>query len=171
MIVYKENLVLVTSLSVIRQMSYVRNFQMVFNFLFMVISFGHQGAIKKKQSACKPGSVPQWPEVFVIYLSGASPRHFSGLPSDMERATLITSVYMTLQLLRCTARRVATRLVSSYLTFSPLPLPDGRGGSFLLHYSTLADSFLLGSRMLCVARTFLLRNASDKPADCFRLQK
>jgi len=40
----------------------------------------------------------------VIYLSGVSPRHFSGLPSDMERAALITPVYMTLQLLRRTAR-------------------------------------------------------------------
>jgi len=41
------------------------------------------------------------------------------------------------------------------------------GGSFLLRYSTLADSFLLGSGMLCVARTFLPhRNASDRPADC-----
>jgi len=109
--------------------------------------------------------------VFVIYLNDASPHHFSGLPSDMERATLITSVYMTLQLLRCTARRVTTRLVGFYSTFSPLPLPVGSGGYFLLHYSTLADSFLLGSRMLCVARTFLLRNASDKPANCFMLQK
>ena len=98
----------------------------------------------------------------VIYLSGVSPRHFSGLPSDMERATLITPVYMTLQLLRRTARYVTIRLVGSYPTFSPLPLPERSGGYFLLRYSTLADSFLLGSRMLCVARTFLLRETRTR---------
>ncbi|EDM20417.1 hypothetical protein BACCAC_02586 [Bacteroides caccae ATCC 43185] len=102
----------------------------------------------------------------VIYLSDVSPRHFSGLPSDMERATLITPVYMTLQLLRRTARHVTMRLVGSYSTFSPLPLPERNGGYFLLRYSTLTDSFLLGSRMLCVARTFLLHenvHATDRP--------
>ena len=45
----------------------------------------------------------------------------SGLPSDVGRATLIMSVYMTLQLLRRTARHVTMRLVGSYPTFSPLP--------------------------------------------------
>ena len=35
-------------------------------------------------------------------------------------------------------------------------LPKEEGGCFLLRYSTLADSFLLGSGMLCVARTFLM---------------
>ena len=78
---------------------------------------------------------------------------------------------MTLQLLRRTARYVTIRLVGSYPTFSPLPLPERSGGYFLLRYSTLADSFLLGSRMLCVARTFLLHadvHATDRPTalDC-----
>ena len=50
---------------------------------------------------------------------------------------------MTLQLLRRTARYVTIRLVGSYPTFSPLPLPERSGGYFLLRYSTLADSFLL----------------------------
>ena len=36
---------------------------------------------------------------------------------------------------------VAMRLVGSYPTFSPLPLPERSGGYFLLRYSTLADSF------------------------------
>jgi len=54
--------------------------------------------------------------------------------------------------------------VSSYLTFSPLPPKPWRrlafarlstGGYFLLHYYTLADIFLLGNMVLCVARTFL----------------
>ena len=50
------------------------------------------------------------------------------------------------------------------------PYPVSRrncGGCFLLRYSTFADSFLLGSRMLCVARTFLFRltaSAADRPA-------
>jgi len=50
-----------------------------------------------------------------------------------------------------------SRPVSSYLTFSPLPQhPKGRrGGNFLSHYSTVADSLPLASMVLCVARTFL----------------
>ncbi len=107
-------------------------------------------------------------QVSVIYLSRQSPDGFSGLPSDMGRATLLTSVYMTLQLPRRTA------LVSPQawwaLTPPSHPYPDilaERGGCFLLRYSTLADSFLLGSGMLCVARTFLVRTeaqATDRPA-------
>ena len=50
----------------------------------------------------------------------------------------------------------------------PYPVPRrDRGGCFLLRYSTLADGFLLGSRTLCVARTFLFRlaaSAADRPA-------
>ncbi|EEZ22888.1 hypothetical protein HMPREF0105_0271 [Bacteroides sp. 3_1_33FAA] len=56
-----------------------------------------------------------------IYLRLLSPTGSSGLPSDVGRATLIMSVYMTLQLLRRTARHVTMRLVGSYPTFSPLP--------------------------------------------------
>ena len=132
---------------------------------FLGAVFSSVNAWKKnkiKQSAYKPSSVPHRNEVSVIYLSDVLPRHFSSLPSDMERAALITSVYMTLQLLRRTARHVAMRLVGSYSTFSPLPLPERRGGCFLLRYSTLADSFLLGSRMLCVARTFLLHETCTR---------
>ncbi len=67
---------------------------------------------------------------------------------------------------------VAKRLVGSYPTFSPLPC----GGSFLLHLQTLADFYLLGSGVPCVARTFLsshLRKggASGKPFRCFRTAK
>ena len=131
---------------------------------------------EKKQSAYKPGSVPCLDKAPVIYLHLLSPISSSGLPSDIERATLIASVYMTLQLLRCTARHVTMRLVGSYPTFSPLPSNLIRirrfslrkpGGSFLLHYSTFADGFPLKSRMLCVARTFLFYlsvSATDRPA-------
>ena len=109
---------------------------------------------EKKQSAYKPGSVPCLDKAPVIYLHLLSPISSSGLPSDVGRATLIMPVYMTLQLLRCTARHVTMRLVGSYPTFSPLPCAS-QGGYFLLHYSTFTDSFPLGSRMLYVARTFL----------------
>ena len=61
------------------------------------------------------------------------------------------SVYMNFQLPMCTARMSPWRLVSSYLTFSPLP----EGGCFLLHWFALADNFPLESEMLCAARTFL----------------
>ena len=150
-------------------MSYVRNFHISVIFFFMA-----QGFKKKKQSAYKPSSVPYINKVSVIYLSDVSPRHFSGLPSDMERATLITPVYMTLQLLRRTARHVTMRLVGSYSTFSPLPLPERNGGYFLLRYSTLTDSFLLGSGTLCVARTFLIRTkaqATDRPTAFIGVQR
>lgn len=60
---------------------------------------------------------------------------------------------------------VATRLVGSYPTFSPLPQPEDGGGCFLLRYSTLTDSFLLGSGMLCVARTFLIRTRRKRQTD------
>ena len=122
---------------------------------------------RKKQLVCKPGSVSYINKMSVIYLILPSPTGSSGLPSDVGRATLIMSVYMTLQLLRRTARHVTMRLVGSYPTFSPLLSLGREGGYFLLHYSILAVSFLLGSRMLCVARTFLFRltaSAADRPA-------
>ena len=72
---------------------------------------------------------------------------------------------MTLQLLRRTARHVTMRLVGSYPAFSPLPQSEDCGGYFLLRYSTLADSFLLGSGMLCVARTFLIRTRRKRQTD------
>ena len=69
---------------------------------------------------------------------------------------------------------ITADLVGSYPTFSPLP--HGRGGYFLLHLLTLADLFLLGSGMPCVARTFLpsvaafaslLRAAASRFTVCF----
>ena len=46
-------------------------------------------------------------------------------------------------------------LVSSYLTFSPLPTPEREGGYFLFYYYGLSTIFPLGSMILYVARTFL----------------
>ena len=57
--------------------------------------------------------------------------------------------------------------VSSYLTFSPLPLDKAQGGFFLLHYYTFSDIFPLGNMVLCVARTFLSANRRiDETACC-----
>ena len=92
-------------------------------------------------------------KVSVIYLHSLSPVSSSGLPSDVGRATLLNAGLHDLTTPKMHSPHIAIRLVGSYPTFSPLP--PGGGGYFLLHYSTLTDSFLLGSRMLCVARTFL----------------
>ncbi len=97
----------------------------------------------------------------------------------MGRATLVGAGLHDLTTPKMHSPYVAIRLVSSYLTFSPLPgnpisslVGDSLGklgGCFLLHYSVFAGSFPLGSRMLYVARTFLFYQIgiSDKPADCF----
>ena len=48
------------------------------------------------------------------------------------------------------------------------------GGYFLLRYSAFADSFLLGSGMLCAARTFLpchVATATDRPTVFFAVAK
>ena len=103
----------------------------------------------------------------VIYLVRLSPDGFSGLPSDMGRATLMDAGLHDLTTPKTHGPCVATRPVGSYPAFSPLP-PEGDdtsgGGYFLLRYSTLADSFLLGSGMLCVARTFLLHKLRKRQA-------
>ena len=88
----------------------------------------------------------------VIYLRPLLPINSSGLPSDVGRATLVDAGLHDLTTPKMHSSHITMRLVGSYSTFSPLLQ---RSGYFLLHYSTLTDSFLLGSRMLCVARTFL----------------
>ena len=122
---------------------------------------------RKKQLVCKPGSVSYINKTSVIYLILPSPTGSSGLPSDVGRATLVNAGLHDLTTPKMHSPHIAIRLVGSYPTFSPLP--PGGGGYFLLHYSTLTDSFLLGSRMLCVARTFLFyrKGTSDKPTNCF----
>ncbi len=54
--------------------------------------------------------------------------------------------------------------VSSYLTFSPLPAPEGAGGYFLSRYSAViySDSYPLGNMALYVARTFLTPNRAAR---------
>ena len=77
----------------------------------------------------------------------------SGLPSDVGRATLINAGLHDLTTPKMhspTCHHAAGGLLLHLLT-----LTLKQGGYFLLHYSTFADSFPLGSRMLYVARTFL----------------
>ena len=90
----------------------------------------------------------------VIYLHSLFPISSSGLPSDVGRATLINAGLHDLttpKMYSATCHHVPGGLLLHLLT---LTAPKS-GGYFLLHYSALADSFLLGSRMLYVARTFL----------------
>ena len=94
-------------------------------------------------------------KVSVIYLHSLSPVSSSGLPSDVGRATLLNAGLHDLTTPKMHSPHITTRLVGSYPAFSPLQ-STGDCGCFLLHYSAFADSFPLGSRMLCVARTFLL---------------
>ena len=125
---------------------------------------------KRKQQTCKPGSVSLTGRD-VCHLSKPD-RHRQALavypPTWGEQPSLMP-VYMTLQLLRCTAHIS----LCGWWALTPPSHPYSNGsGNFLLHYSTLADSFLLGSRMLCVARTFLLYKipATDRSA-AFLLQR
>ena len=60
-------------------------------------------------------------KVPVIYLRCMSPYNFSGLPSDMGRATLVGVGLHDLTTPKTYSSCVATRLVGSYSTFSPLP--------------------------------------------------
>ena len=81
--------------------------------------------------------------------------HTTYPPASDEQPCL--PVYMVFQLIRCTAHDVATltgKLLPHLFTLTPLSEAEG-GGYFLLHCYTLADIFLLGSMVLCVARTFL----------------
>ena len=64
-----------------------------------------------------------------------------------------TPVYMNLQPPRRTAR---TSLHSRWALTPPSHPYLHAGGYFLLRYSAFTNSFLLGSGVLCAARTFLL---------------
>ena len=59
--------------------------------------------------------------VSVIYLRLLSPTGSSGLPSDVGRATLVDAGLHDLTTPKMHSTHIAIRLVSSYLTFSPLP--------------------------------------------------
>ena len=103
----------------------------------------------KKQSTCKPGSVPQRgvchssiPDV-TIGLKRSTLR--LGRATLKRRFTRTCSSQDARLVHRCTTGGLLPHLLTLTLT----------GGCFLLRYSAFADSFLLGSGMLCAARTFL----------------
>ena len=75
---------------------------------------------------------------------------------------------MNLQLLRRTAQGVATCLVGSCPTFSPLPHLR-RGGYFLLRYFTLTDNFHIKKQDALCCPDFPLapESASGRPILCF----
>ena len=91
----------------------------------------------------------------------------------LGRATLVASVYMTLQPIGCTAAYIAIH--SGELLPHLFTITTGervhRGCHSLLHLPTLTDSFPLGSMVLYVARTFLNSLPSrgrrrDRPPHC-----
>ena len=78
----------------------------------------------KKQPACKPGSVPCG-KVLVIYLIPASPQGFSGLPSDVGRATLVNAGLHDLTTPKTyspSCHHAAGGLLPHLLTLTPFPV-------------------------------------------------
>ena len=131
------------------------------------------------QLACKPDSVRFWflrkklKPVSIIYLGHGitAVTHTTYPPASDEQP--LSPVYMVFQPIRCTAPDVATRtgeLLPHLFTLIPLSEAE-RGGYFLLHYYTLADIFPLGSMVLCVARTFLLRHKQSTMEQPAALQR
>ena len=121
---------------------------------------------KKNQQACKPGSVSQkgfpsfiWDNCCQLPLA-AYPFRLScrsgyqgGQPclSELTENPEYTWPYSSWG---ARLRLSPNGPVSSYLTFSPLPLQSG-AVIFCSTSHTLADIFPLGSMMPCAARTFL----------------
>ena len=117
---------------------------------------------------CKPGSVS-----FGERIPSGS-RHFSGttithrlkqpthpdLPKQVQRAAAGSGLIWFFNAWGLPRTTVASRRVRSYRTFSPLPGRQASGRyCFLRHFPSSEDSsaeaFPLGSRLPCVARTFL----------------
>jgi len=99
-----------------------------------------------------------------------SPQGSIVLPSDSDGPPFVSAGLRELSTPRMHSTDVTARLVSSYLTFSPLPAEAG--GYFLLHDLTLTDYFPLRSGVPYVARTFLppfyKRPATDCPTAFMR---
>ena len=110
----------------------------------------------QKEKASEPVSRVLCPceRMLVIYLRTVSPLPSIVLPSSSSGPpSLLVAGLHELSTPGVHSIDITADLVSSCLTFSPLPLEGG--GYFLLHLLTLADHFPLGSGMPCVARTFL----------------
>ena len=116
----------------------------------------------KKQSTYKPGSVPFAGCLSFIYIVCHHTTKAFYPPARASNPQ--TPVYMNLQPPRRTAR---TSLHGRWALTPPSHPYPVRGGYFLLRYSAFASSFLLGSGVLCAARTFLLcltATATDRSA-------
>ena len=92
--------------------------------------------------------------------------------SDVGRATLVNAGLHDLTTPKMHSTYITICLVGSYPTFSPLLSLGREGGYFLLHWFTLTDDFQLRSRMLYVARTFLLHlkkrmHTASRPTDSY----
>lgn len=137
---------LLTSSDVIRNKSKVIKLRKSIIFFFILSDY------YKKQLTYKPGSVNN-----INYCACHLSWHYVTIM--LQRPTLRHGrVTLNAGLLGLTTPQVhssciTTGLVSSYLTFSPLPF----GGYFLLHFLTLTDNFLLRRGTLCVAQTFLYK--------------
>ena len=80
-----------------------------------------------------------------------------------------SSVYANFQLLSCTARSVTAAsggLLHHLLTLTTSCTKHGARGCFLLHSTDLTAPFPLGSKMLCVAQTFLLPTERQQATSC-----
>lgn len=103
--------------------------------------------------ACKPGSVPYDIRSLSFIYAPCHQKALAIYPPTGASSSLnvglhdLTAPKMHSSLCRHTTGKLLPHLLTLTLA----------GGYFLLHYSTLADSFLLGSGMLYAARTFLLR--------------
>ncbi len=106
----------------------------------------------------------------VIHLEHRLPGASSDLPGSNGRTTLLTLPYLVLLQVGFTKLSMSpSRLVSSYLTVSPLPLHDVAGWppeavSSLWHFPSRCRDWALPSTLSCGARTFLppeLSQASD----------
>ena len=127
-----------------------------------IVSATGTGRALVKQSACKPGSVPQSGCLSFIYTMCHHKAKAFYPPARTSNPQ--APVYMNLQPPRHTAR---TSLHGRWALTPPSHPYPVRGGYFLLRYSAFASSFLLGSGVLCAARTFLLcltATATDRSA-------
>gem|GEM_PF-2943153 len=142
------------------------------NFISLRLSLSADNK-KIKKWVYKPGSVSRFGRDFYHLSSPAVANrvmrptllNFFAQGKKTGRAALqfirIIEIYMALQPMRCTASDVTIR-TGGLLPHLFTLIPPKRDGYFLLHYYTLTSIFLLGSMVLCVARTFLHRHINPR---------
>lgn len=119
--------------------------------------------------ACKPGSVSGKILISIIYPGMPLLTCSNDLPTNIGRAALHALAYLVFQLLGFTEMYVAIQgreLLPHVFTFSARIAPGGSLFSVALSVSGFTRAFPLGSKMLCVARTFLspIKLDSDRTA-------